>query len=76
MDWHNTTLDHYEFMQDMLDRGKQLQDEDPQTVYYIEAYIGKERQWTAYAHDEEERKVIIRDAVEAGFTYTVETEIQ
>ena len=76
MDFHNATLDQHEFMQDMLDRGKQLKDEDPQTVYYIEAFIDNRLQWTEWATDEEERESLILDAVKAGFTYTVETEIQ
>ena len=76
MDFHTITLDQYEFMQDMLDRGKQLQETDPQTVYYIEAYLKNEKIWTEYATDEKEREVLIRQAVDSGFTYTVETEIQ
>ena len=75
-DFHNYSLDQYEFMQDMLDRGKKLQEEDPKTVYYIEAYIGKVRQWTEYATDEEEREQLINQAIKSGFTYTVETEIE
>ena len=76
MDFHNITLNQYEFMQDMLDRGKQLQETDPQTIYYIEAFIDDRLQWTEWATDEEERESLIRDAVAAGFTYTVETEVR
>lgn len=80
MDFHNTTLDQYEFMQNMLDRGKQLQKTNPQTIYYIEAYTGDRLQWTEWATDEEERESLICDAVAAGFTCTVEaalvTEVQ
>lgn len=76
MDFHNTTLDQYEFMQNMLDRGRQLQETDPQTVYYIEAFINDRLQWTESATDEEERESLIRDAIAAGFTYTVETEVR
>ncbi len=76
MDFHTITLDQYEFMQDMLDRGKQLQETDPQTIYYIEAFTGDRLQWTEWATDEEERESLIRDAVAAGFTYTVETEVR
>ena len=75
-DFHNTSLDLHEFMQDMLDRGKQLQETDPKTIYYIEAFIDNRLQWTEWATDEEERESLIRDAIAAGFTYTVETEIQ
>tara|TARA_S200002703_G_C3667332_1_gene204875 strand:- start:209 stop:442 length:234 start_codon:yes stop_codon:yes gene_type:complete len=75
-DFHTITLNQYEFMQDMLDRGKQLQETDPQTIYYIEAFIDDRLQWTEWAADEEERELLIRDAVAAGFTYTVETEVQ
>ena len=70
MDFHTITLNQYEFMQDML------QETDPQTVYYIEAFTGNRLQWTEWATDEEERESLIRDAVAAGFTYTVETEVQ
>ena len=70
MDFHTITLNQYEFMQDML------QETDPQTVYYIEAFTGNRLQWTEWAKDEEERESLIRDAVAAGFTYTVETEMQ
>lgn len=76
MDFNTITLDQYEFMQDMLDRGKQLQETDPKTIYYIEAFTGDRLQWTEWATDEEERESLIRDAVAAGFTYTVETEVQ
>lgn len=76
MDFHNTSLDQYEFLQNMLDRGKQLQETDPQTIYYIQAYIKDRLVWDEWASDEEERESLIRDAVAAGFTYTVETEIQ
>ena len=70
MDFYTITLDHYEFMQDML------QETDLKTVYYIEAFTGNRLQWTEWAKDEEERESLIRDAVAAGFTYTVETEMQ
>jgi len=70
MDFHTITLNQYEFMQDML------QETDPQTVYYIEAFTGNRLQWTEWAKDEEERESLIRDAVAAGFTYTVETKVQ
>mgnify|MGYP001161568277 FL=1 len=76
MDFHSITLDQYEFTQAMLDRGKQLQETDPKTIYYIEAFIDNRLQWTEWATDEEERESLIRDAIAAGFTYTVETEIQ
>ena len=76
MDFHTITLDQYEFMQDMLDRGKQLQETDPQTIYYIEAFIDDRLQWTEWAHSEEERESLINMAVDSGFTYTVETEIE
>ena len=76
MDFHTITLDHYEFMQDMLYRGKQLQETDPKTIYYIEAFTGDRLQWTEWATDQEERESLIRDAVAAGFTYTVEAQVQ
>lgn len=76
MDFHNTSLDLHEFMQDLLDRGKELEEDEPKTIYYIEAFIDDRRQWTEYATDEEEREKLINQAVAAGFTYTVETEIQ
>jgi len=76
MDFHTITLNQYEFMQDMLYRSKQLQETDPKTVYYIEAFTGNRLQWTEWATDEEERESLIRDAVAAGFTYTVKTEMQ
>ena len=76
MDFHTITLDQYEFTQAMLNRGKKLQETDPQTIYYIEAFIDDRLQWTEWATDEEERESLIRDAVTAGFTYTVETEVQ
>ena len=76
MDFHNASLDQYEFLQNMLDRGKQLQETDPRTIYYIEAFINDRLQWTEWATDEEERESLIRMAVKAGFTYTVETEVQ
>ena len=71
-----TTADLSEFMDDLYTHGQQLQDQEPKTIYYIQAFIGKEAQWNEYAMDEEERESLIRDAVAAGFTYTVETEVQ
>ena len=76
MDFHTITLNQYEFTQAMLDRGKQPQEADPKTIYYIEAFTDDRLQWTEWATDEEERESLIRDAVAAGFTYTVETEVQ
>ena len=75
MDFHNTSLDQYEFMQDMLERGRQLKEEEPKKVYYIAAYQGKDMKWDTYVDDEDERKATICDAVANGYTYTVETEI-
>ena len=71
-----TTDDLSEFMDDLYTHGQQLQESDPQTVYYIEAFTGDRLQWTEWATDEEERESLIRDAVAAGFTYTVETEVR
>lgn len=76
MDFHTTSLDHYEFMQDMLDRAQHLRETDPHTIYYIEAFIDNRLQWTEYAHDEEERESLIKMAVDSGFTYIVETEVE
>ena len=76
MDFHTITLDQYEFMQDTLHRGRQLQETDPKTIYYIEAFTGDRLQWTEWATDEEERESLIGMAVKAGFTYTVETKVQ
>lgn len=76
MDFHNSSLDQYEFMQNMLNRGKQLQETDPKTIYYIEAFLDDRLQWTEWATDEEERESLIGMAVKSGFTYIVETEFQ
>jgi hypothetical protein len=76
MDFHITSLDRYEFMQNMLDRAQHLRKTDPHTIYYIEAFTGDRLQWTEYAHDEEERESLIKMAVDSGFTYTVETEVE
>ena len=70
------TLDRHEFMQNMLDRAQHLRETDPHTIYYIEAFIDNRLQWTEWAHDEEERESLINMAVNSGFDYTVETEVQ
>lgn len=75
MDFHNITLNQYEFMQDMLDRGEQLQDQEPKTIYYVQAFIGNKAQWDEYAMDEEERDQLVKQAIDAGFTFIVETEL-
>lgn len=75
MDFHNITLNQYEFMQDMLDRGEQLQDQEPKTIYYVQAFIGDKAQWDEYAMDEEERDQLVKQAIDAGFTFIVETEL-
>ena len=75
MDFHTMTLDQHEFMEYMLDRSDQRQNQNPEKVYYIQAFIENKLQWDEYATNQEDRDVLIKQAVEAGFTYVVETEL-
>ena len=75
MDFHTLTLDHHEFMQYMLDRKDLLHPQEPEKIYYIQTFIGKEPQWDEYAMDEEERDQLVKQAIDAGFTFIVETEL-
>ena len=75
MDFHNTSLDNYEFMQDLFDRGARLKEEEQRTVYYIEAFSGTRLQWMEWADTAEERDALMNDAQAAGFHYTVHPEI-
>jgi hypothetical protein len=75
MDFHTLTLDHHEFMQYMLDRNDLLHPQEPEKIYYIQAFIENKLQWDEYATNQEERDVLIKQAVEAGFSFVVETEI-
>ena len=70
-----TTADLSEFMDDLYTHGQQLQDQEPKTIYYVQAFIGKEAQWNEYAMDEEERDALVKQAIAAGFTFIVETEL-
>jgi len=70
-----TTADLSEFMDDLYTHGQQLQDQEPKAIYYVQAFIGKEAQWNEYAMDEEERDQLVKQAIAAGFTFIVETEL-
>ena len=70
-----TTADLSEFMDDLHANGQQLQDQEPKTIYYIQAFIGNKAQWDEYAMDEEERDQLVKQAIDAGFTFIVETEL-
>jgi len=70
-----TTADLSEFMDDLYNYGQQLQDQEPKTIYYIQAFIGNKAQWDEYAMDEEERDQLVKQAIDAGFTFIVETEL-
>jgi hypothetical protein len=70
-----TTADLSEFMDDMHTRGQQLQEQEPKTIYYIQAFIGNKAQWDECAMDEEERDALVKRAIDAGFTFIVETEL-
>jgi hypothetical protein len=70
-----TTADLSEFMDDLHANGQQLQDQEPKTIYYIQAFIGNKAQWDEYAMDEEERDALVKQAIDAGFTFIVETEL-
>lgn len=75
MDFHTLTLDHHEFMQYMLDRNDLFHPQEPEKIYYIQAFIDKELQWDEYAINEEERDQLVKQAIDAGFTFIVETEL-
>ena len=71
-----TTEDFSGFMEDLRCNGSQLQEDEPRKTYYVQAFIGKEPQWDEWALDEEERDVLVKQAIDAWFSFIVETEVE
>jgi len=41
-------------------------------TYYVEAFLDESLEWTEYAYDERELQNLKNDAIDCGFTFTVE----
>jgi len=67
-------FESFQRYQDQLDANHllKLKTMEPQTTYYVEAKLGDSLEWTEYAYTERERDLLVKDAKDCGFTYTVE----
>ena len=77
-------MDHHNYMLDLFDSFERHQTElkardslmvlnrDIQPKWEVQAFLGKDLQWADPAYDEEELQRMKKEAIEAGFTYTVE----
>ena len=77
MDKHNYMLDLFESFerhQTELEARDSLMglNRDIQPKWEVQAFLGKDLQWADPAYDEEELQRMKKEAIEAGFTYTVE----
>lgn len=62
-----------EFMSDLLHRGLDLRQKEAKAHYLVQAFIDDVLQWEEHALDDVERNALVQQAVQAGFSYTVET---
>lgn len=76
MDNHNYMLGLFESFQNLQDKmDKQNLLKLPvlsESTYYIEAFFDGNLEWTEYAYTERELQNLIDDAIDCGFTFTVE----
>tara|TARA_R100000278_G_scaffold3150_1_gene5808 strand:- start:196 stop:438 length:243 start_codon:yes stop_codon:yes gene_type:complete len=77
MDNHNYWLDlfdSFERLQTELEARESLMvlDRNIQPKWEVQAFLGKSLQWADPAYDEDELQRMKKEAIEAGFTYTVE----
>ena len=45
---------------------------EPATLYYVEAKLNGNLEWTEWAYDQHELDLLIADAKDSGCSYTVE----
>ena len=77
MDNHNYWLDlfdSFERLQTELEARESLMvlDRNIQPKWEVQAFLGQSLQWADPAYDEDELQRMKKEAIEAGFTYTVE----
>ena len=77
MDNHNYWLDlfdSFERLQTELEARESLMvlSRDIQPKWEVQAFLGQDLQWADPAYDEDELQRMKNEAIEAGFTYTVE----
>jgi hypothetical protein len=76
MDYHNTMLnlfEQFEATQAKLEKDNLLKLSMPQSpTYYVEAFLDGNLEWTEWAYDDDELQRLKNDAIDCGFTFTVE----
>jgi hypothetical protein len=76
MDFHNYSLrlfEHFEATQAKLEKDNLLKLSMPQSsTYYVEAFLDGNLEWTEWAYDDNELQRLKNDAIDCGFTFTVE----
>ncbi len=74
--YHHTWLnlfDEFQATQDKLEAGNLLKlSRVSSPTYYIEAFLDENLEWTEYAYTERELQALKNDAIDCGFTFTVE----
>jgi len=77
-------MGYHEYWLDLFDSFERLQTEleareslmvlsrDIQPKWEVQAFLGQDLQWADPAYDEDELQRMKKEAIEAGFTYTVE----
>jgi len=76
MDFHNQSLnlfESFERFQDKLEADNllKLQESESSIRYEVEASLNGVYEWSDYAYDEHERDLLIADAKDCGYSYTV-----
>jgi len=63
----------FEQSQDKLEAGNLLKlSRVSSPTYYVEAFLDQSLEWTEYAYTERELQNLKNDAIDCGFTFTVE----
>jgi hypothetical protein len=79
----NTMLDNHHSMLNLFEDFERTQDkleasnllklsQVSSPTYYIEAFLDENLEWTEYAYTERELQNLKNDAIDCGFTFTVE----
>jgi len=76
MDYHHTMLnlfEQFEAEQTKLEKDNLLKLSMPQSsTYYVQAFLDGNLEWTEWAYDDNELQRLKNDAIDCGFTFTVE----
>jgi len=74
--YHHTWLnlfDEFQSTQDKLEASSLLKlSRVSSPTYYVEAFLDESLEWTEYAYTERELQNLKNDAIDCGFTFTVE----